>query len=49
VSESVEDSDDRRELLGGEDGTPGPSEQMSVSDPDGYVLMVAQLEIAEAS
>jgi predicted enzyme related to lactoylglutathione lyase len=32
-----------------EDGTPGPSQQMRLSDPDGYVLMVAQLETAEAS
>lgn len=31
-----------------EDGTPGPSQQMRLSDPDGYVLMVAQLETAEA-
>jgi hypothetical protein len=27
-----------------EDGTPGPKEQMRVTDPDGYVLMVAQIE-----
>jgi catechol 2,3-dioxygenase-like lactoylglutathione lyase family enzyme len=27
-----------------EDGTPGPREQMRVTDPDGYVLMVAQSE-----
>lgn len=27
-----------------EDGTPGPSEQMQLTDPDGYVLMVAQIE-----
>jgi hypothetical protein len=27
-----------------EDGRPGPSEEMRVVDPDGYVLMVAQLE-----
>jgi hypothetical protein len=32
-----------------EDGTPGPSQQMRLSDADGYVLMVAQLEAAEAS
>jgi catechol 2,3-dioxygenase-like lactoylglutathione lyase family enzyme len=32
-----------------EDGTPGPSQEMRLSDPDGYVLMVAQLETAEAS
>ena len=30
-----------------EDGTPGPSQEMRLSDPDGYVLMVAQLETAE--
>jgi predicted enzyme related to lactoylglutathione lyase len=29
------------------DGTPAPREQMRVTDPDGYVLMVAQIE-AEA-
>ena len=27
-----------------EDGTPGPREQMRVTDPDGYLLMVAQIE-----
>lgn len=27
-----------------EDGTPGPSEEMRVIDPDGYVLMIAQIE-----
>jgi ketosteroid isomerase-like protein len=27
-----------------EDGTPGPSQEMRVTDPDGYVLMVAQIE-----
>jgi catechol 2,3-dioxygenase-like lactoylglutathione lyase family enzyme len=27
-----------------EDGTPGPREQMRVTDPDGYVLMIAQIE-----
>ena len=32
-----------------EDGTPGPPREMRLSDPDGYVLMVAQLETAEAS
>ena len=32
-----------------EDGTPGPSQEMRLSDPDGYVLMVAQLETPEAS
>jgi hypothetical protein len=26
------------------DGTPGPREEMRLTDPDGYVLMVAQLE-----
>ena len=26
------------------DGTPGPSQEMRLTDPDGYVLMVAQLE-----
>jgi ketosteroid isomerase-like protein len=31
-----------------EDGSPGPREEMRVTDPDGYVLMVAQIE-AEAS
>jgi ketosteroid isomerase-like protein len=29
-----------------EDGTPGPREEMRVIDPDGYVLMVAQIEPA---
>jgi uncharacterized glyoxalase superfamily protein PhnB len=28
------------------DGTPGPREQMRVTDPDGYVLMIAQNEPA---
>jgi catechol 2,3-dioxygenase-like lactoylglutathione lyase family enzyme len=32
-----------------EDGTPGPSQEMRLTDPDGYVLIVAQLETAEAS
>jgi hypothetical protein len=32
-----------------EDATPGPSQEMQLSDPDGYVLMVAQLETPEAS
>jgi predicted enzyme related to lactoylglutathione lyase len=32
-----------------EDGTPGPSQEMRLTDPDGYVLKVAQLETAEAS
>lgn len=27
-----------------ENGTPGPREEMKVTDPDGYVLMVAQIE-----
>src|SRR4249919_2608987 len=26
------------------DGTPAPREQMQMTDPDGYVLMVAQIE-----
>jgi hypothetical protein len=26
-----------------EDGTPGPREEMRVTDPDGYVLMIAQI------
>jgi uncharacterized glyoxalase superfamily protein PhnB len=26
------------------DGTPAPREQMRITDPDGYVLMVAQIE-----
>jgi hypothetical protein len=26
------------------DGTPGPKQQMRVTDPDGYVLMIAQIE-----
>ena len=26
------------------DGTPGPSQEMRLTDPDGYVLMVAQLD-----
>jgi hypothetical protein len=30
-----------------EDGSPGPREEMRVVDPDGYVLMVAQID-AEA-
>ena len=29
------------------DGTPGPREQMRLTDPDGYVLMVAQTEPPE--
>jgi hypothetical protein len=31
-----------------EDGTPGPKEQMKVTDPDGYVLMVAQIDRAKS-
>ena len=27
-----------------EDGTPGPRHEMRVTDPDGYVLMIAQVE-----
>jgi glyoxalase/bleomycin resistance protein/dioxygenase superfamily protein len=30
------------------DGTPGPRQEMRLTDPDGYVLMVAQLEAPEA-
>jgi hypothetical protein len=30
------------------DGTPGPREEMRLTDPDGYVLMVAQVEPPEA-
>jgi hypothetical protein len=30
------------------DGTPGPRHEMRLTDPDGYVLMVAQLETPEA-
>ena len=26
------------------DGTPGPREQMRLTDPDGYVLIIAQVE-----
>ena len=29
------------------DGTPGPREEMRLIDPDGYVLMIAQLEATE--
>jgi catechol 2,3-dioxygenase-like lactoylglutathione lyase family enzyme len=29
------------------DGTPGPREEMRLTDPDGYVLMVAQIEPPE--
>jgi len=27
-----------------EDGSPGPREEMRVTDPDGYVLMIAQID-----
>lgn len=27
-----------------EDGTPGPRQEMRVTDPDGYVLMIAQID-----
>ena len=27
-----------------EDGSPGPREEMRVADPDGYVLMIAQID-----
>jgi catechol 2,3-dioxygenase-like lactoylglutathione lyase family enzyme len=27
-----------------EDGSPGPREEMRVKDPDGYVLMIAQID-----
>ena len=30
------------------DGSPGPRQEMLVADPDGYVLMIAQIEPAEA-
>jgi hypothetical protein len=30
------------------DGTPGPREEMRLTDPDRYVLMVAQIEPSEA-
>jgi catechol 2,3-dioxygenase-like lactoylglutathione lyase family enzyme len=30
------------------DGTPGPRQEMRLTDPDGYVLMVAQVEPPEA-
>jgi catechol 2,3-dioxygenase-like lactoylglutathione lyase family enzyme len=30
------------------DGTPGPPQEMRLTDPDGYVLVVAQLEVPEA-
>lgn len=28
------------------DGKPGPSEEMGLSDPDGYCLMIAQIDSA---
>jgi hypothetical protein len=31
-----------------EDGAPAPRQQMKVTDPDGYVLMVAQIEPEQA-
>jgi hypothetical protein len=31
------------------DGTPGPKLEMRVQDPDGYVLMVAQIEADQVS
>jgi len=31
------------------DGTPGPPQEMRLTDPDGYVLMIAQLEPPEAA
>lgn len=27
-----------------EDGSPGPREEMRVEDPDGYILMIAQID-----
>jgi glyoxalase/bleomycin resistance protein/dioxygenase superfamily protein len=30
------------------DGTPGPRQEMRLTDPDGYVLMVAQVDSSEA-
>ena len=30
------------------DGTPGPRHEMRLTDPDGYVLMVAQVEPSDA-
>jgi hypothetical protein len=30
------------------DGRPGPRQEMTLTDPDGYVLMVAQVERPEA-
>jgi hypothetical protein len=29
------------------DGTPGPRQELRLADPDGYVLMVAQIEPTE--
>jgi len=29
------------------DGTPGPRQEMRLTDPDGYMLIVAQLEAPE--
>ncbi|MBS1894252.1 MAG: hypothetical protein JST59_23370, partial [Actinobacteria bacterium] len=39
----------RERLLaaGIEDGSPGPSEEMRVVDPDDYVLMIAQIETTD--
>lgn len=31
------------------DGAPGPREEMRLSDPDGYTLMVAQIETPKAA
>ncbi len=31
------------------DGSPGPRQEMLVADPDGYVLMIAQIEPVEAT
>jgi catechol 2,3-dioxygenase-like lactoylglutathione lyase family enzyme len=31
------------------DGTPGPTQELRVTDPDGYVLMVAQIDHDAAS
>jgi hypothetical protein len=28
-----------------EDGTPGPRREMQVADPDGYCLMIAEIEV----
>ncbi len=35
-------------ILAGEiaDGSPGPREEMRLTDPDGYCLMVAQIDVA---